>query len=693
MLLLEMNLLLIALLLLWPFLSRRITPGARYFIAIIVLIGFLLPIRPTLPIQPVSVALPERVRIPQSAVEQNVAPVATSQDTPVHSAETTGDDTAVEPRRIQFGFTQVKHLLLFVWGAGVLLSLAYAAVRHGRLLRFIRRHASPVEDSELLARLNRERQALGIRQSIRARRCQAFHTPFVYGVFRPTLVYTHPDDISAFILRHELCHVKRRDLLIKGIILLSRSLNWYNPLVRRLARIAELECEVSCDAMAIRAASPADRRVYAQALLTIAAANPPHRGLTTEWNGGSNQMKKRMISILEQKKRSRGLLVIACVLLAVLCAGQTLVIGETMTVLDEHLAHTDGAGDPDVLIWGEGGSYGPVYEYVDLSFLHIGYDDIGEVAPYQGGSMKTKPFNWQLDNTQSAMLKPGWDARGMYAFYTFIDTTGKESLIETAFSYVNYYDESDYIAPEDEYASLLPLIEDALSRGELDDVYYDYSLIVDTIEEALGDHAQITNICIYTNANVSSRESGITLSSFPYEAVEIDQVKALEEKHEWAVNQLGCEPIVDERELTWENAEHLIDQLLMTYAGREVAVTFANGARWMMTGDDPLHTYHRKRSDGSSIYLHSSCALLVETGLSPWEIRIRCESALYSVALLYGNLSDDEENTRFLSEASRAILRDGNTKSALRVALMSAFTIGDYNAADEFLSHFSIEIV
>lgn len=75
------------------------------------------------------------------------------------------------------------------------------------------------------------------------------------GYFRPEIILPHTgytDEELSFILRHELLHLKRNDILYQFITLIFISLHWFNPFVYLMARAIEIDGETSCDEKRLR---------------------------------------------------------------------------------------------------------------------------------------------------------------------------------------------------------------------------------------------------------------------------------------------------------------------------------------------------------------------------------------------------------------------------------------------------------
>jgi len=78
-------------------------------------------------------------------------------------------------------------------------------------------------------------------------------TPAVYGVFRPVLLLPEhylndrSREEAEHILLHELCHVKRGDLWIHGLVMLLQVAYWFNPFLlwanRQLRHVREMCCD------------------------------------------------------------------------------------------------------------------------------------------------------------------------------------------------------------------------------------------------------------------------------------------------------------------------------------------------------------------------------------------------------------------------------------------------------------------
>lgn len=130
-----------------------------------------------------------------------------------------------------------------------------------RAVAFGKRREDPV-----LTKLCRD---YGIRGKIEYCPCEDRMAAAVMGVHRPLLLYKAPETRmeQELILSHELCHIKRHDMLWRILADLVRGLHFWNPAVYLLRKELNDLCEQSCDEWVIQDRSGAERSAYARLLV------------------------------------------------------------------------------------------------------------------------------------------------------------------------------------------------------------------------------------------------------------------------------------------------------------------------------------------------------------------------------------------------------------------------------------------
>lgn len=144
-------------------------------------------------------------------------------------------------------------------------------------------------------------------------------SPMVLGFFRPVLVLPdeqYSDQELFFILKHELIHLKRRDIFVKLLLVAANAVHWFNPLVWLMQREAVVDMELSCDEKVIQGMDYEERKVYTETLFsTLHRSHVRAVALSTQFCRGKQIMKKRFRNILGAADKKSGAAILACVVL------------------------------------------------------------------------------------------------------------------------------------------------------------------------------------------------------------------------------------------------------------------------------------------------------------------------------------------------------------------------------------------
>ena len=261
------------LLLLGPILARRYAIRWRYWAWLAVAVRLLIPLNLSLPEAPVQLETPpDRVVYTAPPAVSTPAPVSTDYTPVVSTAAPVQPDLtqpeeavpAVQPAVRSLTLSQV---LFWVWLAGAVLLLLWHLVGFLRFKTYLRRWAKPMEPPRFLPDLTRE---LGLAQPVRLLTCPGVKGPMMTGLFAPTVILPEelpPREDLWFILRHELTHFRRRDILYKTLLLCANLVHWFNPLTWVLLRSAEGDLERCCDDDVVKGLSREQRGRYGQTIV------------------------------------------------------------------------------------------------------------------------------------------------------------------------------------------------------------------------------------------------------------------------------------------------------------------------------------------------------------------------------------------------------------------------------------------
>lgn len=236
-------------------------------------------------------------------------------------------------------YIPVTTILFYGYLAGAAAFLLYQGVSYALFRRTVRRWKKDVARADYAAMLSDTARDLGV-SAPEMIVCEAISTPAVTGLLRPRLLLPHERyDVQElrYILRHELCHLKRRDMLLKLVLLAANAMHWFNPVVYLMLRQADEDIELACDSAATDGLELPERAAYSRTLLAAVQSSVRALPATTCFGGTVERLKRRITNVLGAQKK-RGLGVVALVLALTLTAGCAVSWGERAQKNDDPFA-------------------------------------------------------------------------------------------------------------------------------------------------------------------------------------------------------------------------------------------------------------------------------------------------------------------------------------------------------------------
>lgn len=298
-------------------LRKRYAAKWFYLAGMILLIGFLIPSRPAFTIE-----MEKAPVFLQSSANQEA-----SAQTPV-AYEGVRENMSETQAAAQISLWTIAFI---GWAVGACGTMLYHGIRHVRFTRAAKRWSVQVKDAELLAQFEgAKRDLLGEGCKTQLMHCACIPGPMLLWLGKPTVLlpkHTMAANDSHFILRHELIHYKRKDILCRYVMLLATALNWFNPAIYFLSKLVTLQCEISCDEKVVENQDIGGRHQYAMSIIGVARyQSKGYSLLTTSFYGGKFTMKKRITSIFEPTKKKIGSLLLSCTILMTLAAGTSIAV-------------------------------------------------------------------------------------------------------------------------------------------------------------------------------------------------------------------------------------------------------------------------------------------------------------------------------------------------------------------------------
>jgi len=236
-------------------------------------------------------------------------------------------------------YIPVTTILFYGYLAGAAAFLLYQGISYALFRRTVRRWKKDVSRADYASLLSDTARDLGV-NAPEMIVCEAISTPAVTGLLRPRLLLPHEHyDVQElrYILRHELCHLKRRDMLLKLVLLAANAMHWFNPVVYLMLRQADEDIELACDSAATDGLELPERAAYSRTLLAAVQSSVRALPATTCFGGTVERLKRRITNVLGAQKK-RGLGIVALVLALTLTAGCAVSWGERAQKNDDPFA-------------------------------------------------------------------------------------------------------------------------------------------------------------------------------------------------------------------------------------------------------------------------------------------------------------------------------------------------------------------
>ena len=262
-----------------------------------------------------------------------------SGQSPAQVRDTIIQRPVTNPEQKTTRYIPVTTILFYGYLAGTAAFLLYQGVSYALFRRTVRRWKRDVARADYAAMLSDTARDLGVSAPAMIV-CEAISTPAVTGLLRPRLLLPHERyDVQElrYILRHELCHLKRRDMLLKLVLLAANAMHWFNPVVYLMLRQADEDIELACDSAATDGLELPERAAYSRTLLAAVQSSVRALPATTCFGGTVERLKRRITNVLGVQKK-RGLGVVALVLALTLTAGCAVSWGERAQKNDDPFA-------------------------------------------------------------------------------------------------------------------------------------------------------------------------------------------------------------------------------------------------------------------------------------------------------------------------------------------------------------------
>lgn len=205
-------------------------------------------------------------------------------------------------------------IMFCIWLAGMFIYYVQLIFTYQIYKRKVLKNAEKINDIRIIQSLTEIKSELVSERNISVMYCRSSYSPMIFGVRHPCLFIPkkkYTGEELYFILKHELIHFKRRDILYKLVLQVANGMHWFNPLVYMLVREADICTELFCDEEVVRGKSYEEKQKYTEIIMdSLEYWKRNSYPFTTHFYGSKKEIKKRFDNILSiQKKEGWGIFI------------------------------------------------------------------------------------------------------------------------------------------------------------------------------------------------------------------------------------------------------------------------------------------------------------------------------------------------------------------------------------------------
>lgn len=282
----------------------------HYYIWLCVLFVMLMPVRFNVNPMPAPNIATQTIQTQQEAVsEQPETTENVVQTAPAQKPQLLQKATVIWDRIIY----NRMNILAYVWLIGAIALMLLNVLRYIRLNIKIRKNGEVISCPETREYTDRK---------INVRVWENIASPFMTGVFRPMLILPKTElsgEQLDNILRHEMTHFKRYDILYKWFAEFVKCVHWFNPISWYVSKQIAAECEISCDMAVTKNMSGSEEMSYVSTILSLLPTGKSKQlPLTTQMASSKKFLKRRFIMIKNKKTTSRFMSVLSAVIAVIM---------------------------------------------------------------------------------------------------------------------------------------------------------------------------------------------------------------------------------------------------------------------------------------------------------------------------------------------------------------------------------------
>lgn len=223
--------------------------------------------------------------------------------------------------------SDIYHVLPKVWLTIAILLFAYNLFMYMNFLSREKKYFCKVYNKEIDFIISNICNILGLNK-VDYKFSDNVTTPMVVGLFKKTIIL--PSDITSIenydmVLKHEIVHIKNKDIECKFLLLFLRIIYWFNPIIYKFVEQIDEVLELRCDEIVLENQSQEYKIKYAQALLNQIESNRKQRYVFSMNFANKRGNIMRRFSNIVDKTKKRNVIGISCVTAGIIIVSSAII--------------------------------------------------------------------------------------------------------------------------------------------------------------------------------------------------------------------------------------------------------------------------------------------------------------------------------------------------------------------------------
>lgn len=214
--------------------------------------------------------------------------------------------------QLQSGYLIVR-VLFGVWISGAIISFCHSFIQGKMMLKKLIGDAEKVITEKTRIFVKKLGKELNIKRIPDLYKSSHINAPFLTGIAKPAIIFPDrqfSEEEWAMLLRHELTHLKAKDLLFKAFVGLVQNMYWFNPVVYFYKKTFFNCCEYACDKSVTKLFDLKQRSIYARLIVCLSAAKPEYKQAAALADANYKVIERRVREIMRVPKKGRSVLLI-----------------------------------------------------------------------------------------------------------------------------------------------------------------------------------------------------------------------------------------------------------------------------------------------------------------------------------------------------------------------------------------------